>query len=143
MMKRMVDNIAKSPAEPKFRKVRLTNAKVADGLVHVPGVRQFMGAIGWELVEDEFMQLPDAADAAAQVAAVDTLTNAFAAAKQAERVAELDAIKAAMAKDRANVAARGPAKASVAKKLPSGPGGMKTSGQLQEEADAEDRANAH
>merc|ERR1719310_1867508 len=117
MMKRMVDNIAKSPAEPKFRKVRLTNAKVADGLVHVPGVRQFMGAIGWELVEDEFMQLPDAADAAAQVAAVDTLTNAFAAAKQAERVAELearkkeaadraakqkaerDAIKAAMAKD--------------------------------------------
>ena len=43
--------------------MRLSNPKVAEGLVHVPGVRQWMGAVGWELVEDEFMTLPEAADA--------------------------------------------------------------------------------
>ena len=47
-----------------------------------------------------------------------------------------------MARDRGEVAARGPAEASVAKKLPSGPGGMATSAKFQEEADAEDRRNA-
>ena len=55
---------------------------------------------------------------------------------------EREAIKAAMARDRGEVAARGPAEASVAKKLPSGPGGMATSAKFQEEADAEDRRNA-
>ena len=39
--------------------MRLSNAKVAEGLVHVPGVRQWMGAVGWELVEEEFMTLPE------------------------------------------------------------------------------------
>ena len=47
-----------------------------------------------------------------------------------------------MAKDRGEVAARGPAEASVAKKLPSGPGGMATSAKFQEEEDAESRRNA-
>ena len=45
---RMADNIAKGPAEEKYRKVRLTNPKVAAGLVHVPGARQFLRAIGWQ-----------------------------------------------------------------------------------------------
>ena len=63
MLRRMIENIAKNPAEAKYRKVRLSNPKVAEGLVHVPGVRQWMGAVGWELVEDEFMTLPEAADA--------------------------------------------------------------------------------
>ena len=39
MLRRMIENVAKNPAEPKYRKVRLSNAKVAEGLVHVPGVR--------------------------------------------------------------------------------------------------------
>ena len=59
--------------------------------MHVPGVRQWMGAVGWELVEDEFMTLPEAADAAAQLAALEALAQAFAKAKEAERAAELEA----------------------------------------------------
>jgi len=49
-----------------------------------------------------------------------------------------------MARDRGEVAARGPAEASVAKKLPGGntSGGMATSAKFQEEEDAEDRRNA-
>jgi|TARA_B110001469_G_C9402905_1_gene206861 hypothetical protein len=47
-----------------------------------------------------------------------------------------------MARDRGEVAARGPAEASVAKKLPSVSGGMATSAKFQEEEDAEDRRNA-
>ena len=117
-------------------------------------------AIGWQLVEDEFLQLPDSADAAAQVAAVTKLQEDVVAEhkrrqyaelearkkESAERVAkqkaERDAIKAQMAKDRGEVAARGPAEASVAKKLPSGPGGMATSAKSMEEEEAESRRNA-
>merc|ERR1719311_1644350 len=91
------------------------------------------------------MTLPEAADAAAQLAALEALAQAFAKAKEAELEArkketadrlaaqkrEREAIKAAMARDRGEVAARGPAEASVAKKLPSGPGGMATSAKFQ------------
>ena len=42
MLRRMIENIAKNPAEAKYRKVRLSNPKVAEGLVHVPGVCKWM-----------------------------------------------------------------------------------------------------
>ena len=93
---------------------------------------------------------------------IEALVQACASAKEAARTAELearkketadrlavqkrerDAIKAAMARDRGEVAARGPAEASVAKKLPGGntSGGMATSAKFQEKEDAEDRRNA-
>lgn len=146
LMGKMVANIAKAPAEPKFRKMRLSNPKVAEGLVHVPGARQFLCAHGWRVVEREYLELPVAPDvgaqAAAQSAAVAALGQAVAAAQEAQRRAELEsrrkeaaermataraekeAIKAAMARDRGEVAARGPAQASVAKKLPTEGGGV-------------------
>jgi len=160
LMKKMADNIAKNPAEPKYRKMRLSNPKVADGLVHVPGARQFLRAIGWALVEEEFLQLPIEADAGKQVAAVAALAEAALKAQEARRVAELearkreaaekaakakaerDAIKAAMLKDRAEVAARGPAQASVGRKLPSESAGMSSMSRILDEQDAQDRANA-
>uniref|UniRef100_A0A7S3AWU9 UBA domain-containing protein n=2 Tax=Haptolina ericina TaxID=156174 RepID=A0A7S3AWU9_9EUKA len=135
---KLADNIAKNPTDPKYRKVRLTNAKLAEGLVHVAGARQFLRAIGWELVEGEFLQLPMEADGAAQVSAIQELTAMAAKAaeqrrvdelaarkreiaeKQAKAKAEKEAIKAQMAKDRGEVLARGPAEASKAKKLPTG-----------------------
>ena len=165
MLKKMADNVAKAPAEPKYRKVRLSNPKVADGLVHVPGARQFLRAIGWQLVAapeggpKEFLELPVAADAAAQAAAqveaVAALGAAVVAAQEARRKAELeankkriadeqakkkaerDAVKAQMARDRGEVAARGPAQASVAKKLPTEGGGMKV---FVSQEDEEERA---
>lgn len=164
MMTKMVANIAKAPSEEKYRKVRLSNPKVGEGLVFVPGARQFLRAIGWQLIETEFLQLPvegdGVAQSAAQSAAVAQLASAVTAAAEARRVAELEKkkkelaekaakakrekeeMKAAMARDRAEVAARGPAQASVAKKLPSESGGTMTSAVFQEQEDAESKRNA-
>merc|ERR1719240_1341984 len=84
MLGKMVANVAKAPAEMKYRKVRLSNPKVAEGLVYVPGARQFLHAIGWQLVEGEFLELAvegdGAAQAQAQVAHVQQLAEASAAA---------------------------------------------------------------
>ncbi|EOD30041.1 hypothetical protein EMIHUDRAFT_415365 [Emiliania huxleyi CCMP1516] len=153
-----------APAEPKYRRMRLSNKLVAEGLVHVPGARQFLVAHGWRIVEREFLELPPsddpAAQAAAQAAAVAALTLAVAQAQEERRRAELEArkreaaervakqkadreaMKAAMARDRAEVAARGPAQASVAKKLPTESAGSMSSAIFQEQEEAEARANA-
>ena len=47
MMSKMMANIAKAPADMKFRKLRLSNPKVAEGLVYVAGARQFLVALGY------------------------------------------------------------------------------------------------
>jgi preprotein translocase subunit SecD len=164
MMQRMVANIAKAPAEPKYRKVRLSNPKISEALVHVPGARQYLRAIGWAIVDLEFLELAvegdGVAQAATQVAAVNKLVADAAAAAEARRVAELaerrreaaaktakqkaerEAIKAQMARDRGEVAARGPAETAVAKKLPSQSGGTVTSAIFAEQEEAEGRRNA-
>ncbi|KAL3919349.1 MAG: hypothetical protein SGPRY_005664 [Prymnesium sp.] len=181
LFSKLADNIAKHPAETKYRKVRLTNPKLAEGLVHVAGARQFLRAIGWRLVEEEFLELATEVEAASQVgmclscslrdlrkrmeanyhasedsvkasqelesqendrvAAIGELSRLASAATERRRVEELaarkkeiadkaarakaekEAIKAAMARDRGEVLARGPAEASIAKPLPSGQGG--------------------
>jgi len=162
MLSKMIANIAKAPTETKYRKVRLSNPKVAEGLVHVPGARQFLVALGWQLVEAEFLELSvegdGVAQAAAQVSAVEALVAACAAAAAAKAKAEMEArkkeaaeraakakaekeaIKAAMAADRANVAARGPLQSSVARKL--GEGGSQTSAIFQQQEEEEGRRNA-
>lgn len=145
---KLADNIAKNPTDPKYRKLRLTNPKLAEGLVHVQGARQFLRAIGWELVETEFLLLPASVDGASQVQAIQELTALAVAAQEKRRVDELaarkkeiadraakakaekEAIKAQMAKDRGEVLARGPAEASKAKALPTGQGGT---GRVQQE----------
>ena len=164
MMAKFAANVAKAPSEDKYRKVRLSNPKIAEAIVYVPGARQFLRANGWVLVETEYLQLPiegdGVAQAAAQVAAVEALRQACEAAvaaknreemearkrEAAERAAkakaEREAMKAAMMRDRAEVAARGPAQASIAKKLPSGDGGSMTSAIFQEQEEAEGRRNA-
>ena len=65
-----------------------------------------------------------------------------AAEKAAKAKREREEMKAAMARDRAEVAARGPAQASVARKLPSESGGTMTSAIFQEQEEAEARRNA-
>jgi len=162
LMHKMMENIAKNPAEPKYRQLRLSNKKVAEGLVHVPGARQFLRAHGWQLVDDEFLQLPLEASAQEQVALVAGLAESSrqalekrrrdeleerkreAAEKAAKAKAEREAIKAQLAKDRAEVAARGPATASVAQKLPSQAGGLGGSSmsKILDDNEAEEKANA-
>ena len=65
LMQKMVANIQKAPSEPKFRKMRLSNPKVAEGLVHVMGARQYLRALGWQIVETEFLELPVEGDGVA------------------------------------------------------------------------------
>lgn len=158
LMQKMGANIAKAPDEPKYRKMRLSNPKVAEGLVHVAGARQWLRANGWRIVEREFIELPivepSAAQAAAFAGAVASLVSEAAAAQEKRRVDELEArkreaaervakqkaereaIRAAMSRDRNEVAARGPAQASVAVKLSSGPAQMK---KFEADEDREER----
>ena len=105
MMQKMVANIAKAPAEAKYRQLRLSNPKVAQALVFVPGARQFLRAIGWvigpgagEVGEDapkDCISLPlegdGVAQAAAQQAAVAALVQASNAAVEKRRLDELAA----------------------------------------------------
>ena len=63
-----------------------------------------------------------------------------AAEKMAKAKAEKEALKAAMARARAEVAARGPSQASVARKL--GDGGSQTSAIFAEQEEEEGRRNA-
>ena len=97
LLRKMIANINKDPAEPKYRKMRLSNPKVAAGLVHVDGVRQWLRAIGWRL-DGEFIELQiDAeavAQAKAQAMALEALESAVSAAEEARRVAELERRKA-------------------------------------------------
>ena len=105
MMQKMVANIAKAPAEAKYRQLRLSNPKVAQALVFVPGARQFLRAIGWvigpgagEVGKDapkDCISLPlegdGVAQAAAQQAAVAALVQASNAAVEKRRLDELAA----------------------------------------------------
>ena len=65
-----------------------------------------------------------------------------AAERAAKAKRDKEELKAAMARDRAEVAARGPSQASVAKKLPTEAGGTMTSAIFQEQEEAEGRRNA-
>ena len=97
LLRKMIANINKDPAELKYRKMRLSNPKVAAGLVHVDGVRQWLRAIGWRL-DGEFIELQIDAEAAAQAAAqamaLEALESGVSAAEEARRVAELERRKA-------------------------------------------------
>jgi hypothetical protein len=83
-------------------------------------------------------------DAACAEVRLDELAarNKEIADKLAKQKAEKEAMKAAMARDRAEVAARGPAQASIAKKLPTESGGTMTSAIFSEQEEAEGRRNA-
>merc|ERR1712008_498893 len=49
LLSTLAENIAKEPTEPKYRSVRLTNDKIARGLVRPQGALQAMIACGWVL----------------------------------------------------------------------------------------------
>eukprot|EP00930_Biecheleria_cincta_P048382 TRINITY_DN33705_c0_g1_i1.p1 TRINITY_DN33705_c0_g1~~TRINITY_DN33705_c0_g1_i1.p1 ORF type:complete len:805 (-),score=147.47 TRINITY_DN33705_c0_g1_i1:59-2425(-) len=61
LIRTLAGNIAKEPTEPKYRSVRLTNDKIARGLVRPRGALQAMMACGWELDADKLV-LPTTAD---------------------------------------------------------------------------------
>jgi hypothetical protein len=55
--------IAQNPKDPKFRKLRLGNEKIASALTNVDGAFEIMSELGWEIQvegEEAFLVLPDA-----------------------------------------------------------------------------------
>ena len=43
----VTQNVAQQPTEPKFRKLKLSNPKIAELLVAVPGALEALGVLGW------------------------------------------------------------------------------------------------
>jgi hypothetical protein len=55
---KLLSNIAKSPTEEKFRKIRLTNAKISAAIVEVDGAKDFLAAAGF-MEQGDFMQMEE------------------------------------------------------------------------------------
>lgn len=52
-------NIAQNPREPKYRKLRLTNAKISAAVADPAGAHAVMVELGWVQAGEEFLELPD------------------------------------------------------------------------------------
>eukprot|EP00935_MAST-01C_sp_MAST-1C-sp1_P002102 g2102.t1 len=66
ILNKLLANIVQDPNEEKYRRVRLTNAKIASAIVQVDGAQAFLLAVGFEEA-GEFLQMgPDQAAARAQ-----------------------------------------------------------------------------
>eukprot|EP00746_Dinoflagellata_sp_MGD_P008122 gnl/MRDRNA2_/MRDRNA2_116195_c0_seq1.p1 gnl/MRDRNA2_/MRDRNA2_116195_c0~~gnl/MRDRNA2_/MRDRNA2_116195_c0_seq1.p1 ORF type:complete len:370 (+),score=86.71 gnl/MRDRNA2_/MRDRNA2_116195_c0_seq1:70-1110(+) len=58
VIEKLVGNTMNAPDEEKFRKVRLTNAKLAESITNVPGAIDAMLAMGWQREGEENLILP-------------------------------------------------------------------------------------
>lgn len=58
IMEKLLRNIAQNPKEEKFRKIRLTNAKIFDTITSVPYAVQALYEIGWVFDGEESLVLP-------------------------------------------------------------------------------------
>ena len=56
-----VRNVLKDPTNPKFRRIRATNAKIVERVLSPSGGREFLDALGF-VEEGEFLVLPAGAD---------------------------------------------------------------------------------
>jgi len=57
-------NVAQNPKDPKFRKLRLANEKIAISLTNVEGAFEIMSQLGWEIAiegNEAFLVLPESA----------------------------------------------------------------------------------
>ncbi|EEH53526.1 uncharacterized protein MICPUCDRAFT_68787 [Micromonas pusilla CCMP1545] len=141
-MEKLTRNSAQAPAEEKFRRVRLTNEKIAAVITNVPGAVRVMLEMGWRLVEnDEFLILPtgtsvtmkdvreiDDARRALRKLEDEEMKRRIAARNRARQDPEKARLLAQMEADKAERAAKGPVTAgSVA--VPRGEGRMMTAEQ--------------
>eukprot|EP00918_Siedleckia_nematoides_P035321 GHVU01076734.1.p1 GENE.GHVU01076734.1~~GHVU01076734.1.p1 ORF type:complete len:185 (+),score=55.44 GHVU01076734.1:26-556(+) len=132
-MNKLVRNCAQNPGEEKYRKIRLTNDKIAAVLVAVEGAKAAMLAMGW--VEDgEFLVLPagvqlsmkevrDIEDAKAKLKKEEEQALMRAALPKKKEDPEMKRLREQLEADKKERAARGPiTQASVA--APRGQGGI-------------------
>ena len=58
-LEKLVQNVAKAPTEPKYRKIRLSNPKITTAVIQTPGSLAALQLMGWEAsVEDDSLVLP-------------------------------------------------------------------------------------
>ena len=60
---RLTYNVIVQPGEAKFRRIRLSNAKINAAVVQTPGALEMMREMGWTLVEEggeQWLTLPSA-----------------------------------------------------------------------------------
>jgi len=137
MLGTLTRNVAQAPRDEKFRRVRLTNPKIAAALVDVNGAVDVMLHLGWIHEGEEFLVLPstvqltmaharaveaakEALEAAAKAAAKARLAARTAAKKPLDPAKE--AIRLQMEADRKERAAMEPAKDAKANALKPGAG---------------------
>jgi len=58
LLEKLVRNTVHAPSEEKFRKIRLTNAKIAEAITNVPGAVDAMVEMGWQKEGEETLILP-------------------------------------------------------------------------------------
>merc|ERR1711933_36907 len=138
LIEKLTRNVVRNPRDEKFRKIRLTNKKIAECVADVPGAIDLMRTMGWSdgTVEegDPCLVLPADVklDFQEHVGKIVDVKSYYRKEKEdakrrearqdrIEADPELRALKEKMDKDRAEVAAKGPAQASVAQKLGDGP----------------------
>jgi len=59
LMEKLVRNTVSAPKEEKFRKIRLTNAKIAEAITNVPAAVDAMLVMGWQRDGEENLVLPE------------------------------------------------------------------------------------
>jgi DNA-binding TFAR19-related protein (PDSD5 family) len=58
LIEKLVRNTVHAPGEEKFRKIRLSNPKIAEAITNVPGAIEAMVEMGWQQADEEMLILP-------------------------------------------------------------------------------------
>ena len=105
---KIVGNVVNAPEEPKYKRLKTTNAKIK-ALCSTPGARQLLVGSGF-VEEEEALALPADADIAPMQAALQALTAQQAARKEEDEAAKAEAVKEQRAKAMAarKAAGKGP-----------------------------------
>lgn len=94
LLLKLLQNVVKSPDNPKFRKLKRTNATLQAKVFSVPGCAEVLFAAGFEAQGDELV-LPDSVDVQWVVDELTSFGNEeLMAQKRAERDARIAALKA-------------------------------------------------
>jgi len=143
IMEKLIRNVVSSPKEEKFRKIKLTNKKIMETITEVDGAVAVLNEMGWvdAGAEEPMLMLPDSVRLAFEVHVVkiiearDFYKKELENEKRRQSRVERDAsdpdkqkMREQLEADAKERATRGPAQASVAKKL--GTGKMMTAGDI-------------
>lgn len=114
-------NVAQNPREEKYRKLRLTNAKISEAITTVEGAMAALAVLGWVQDGEEFLVLPESVQLTmAHVRTIEAAKEAFE--KEAREAAkrrmhansnkssdpEKERLRQQLAADKAERASRGP-----------------------------------